>query len=170
MDETTTSPDPREAARRALEGAEHTAKREAEEKTRSAREELDQLNQRLTVLRQEKEKLELAWIDLDGKKKALRTLIAPLADEEKRLEETEAKLETEEAATGVPEARHELELKREAAEAERKLLEEKKWAEESKIVTIDKTIEANTKQYRELLEEEDRITARVEQLKAEALL
>ena len=170
MAENATVPDPREAARRALEGADWTAKRETEEKTKTAHEELGKLNQRLTEIQSAKEKLELAWIELDGKKRTLRKLIAPFLEEEKKLEEAEAKLETEEAGTGVPESRHGVELKRQAIQTERKTVEDKKWAEEAKVVEIDKQIEENTKKYRALLAEEDAANARLEQLKAEAPL
>ena len=166
----TSALDPREVARRALEGAEHTEKRTAEEEMRSARERLDALNKRLGEIKTQKEKLELAWIELDGKKKTLRTVIAPFLDQEKKLEEEEAKLETEEAGTGVPASRHEVEAKRWTIQQERQKVETEKWTEEKRVVELDAVIEQNTKQYRVLLAEEDKLTAELEQLKAQHFL
>lgn len=163
---TNSEADKREAARRALEGAEWTEKRAEQEKLRTAKEQSAALEKRLGEIRAEKEKLELAWIDLDEKRKAIRAILLPIMDEEKKIEEEEAKLEAEESATGVPESRHEVEAKRWPIQDQRKAIEQKKWVEEEKVVAIDKVIEANTKKYRTLLEEEDRQMAELDKLKA----
>ncbi len=157
--------DAREAARRALEGPEHTAKREQEEKEKVLAAERSVLETKLSEIVAQKEKLELAWIELDNQRKAVRTVLNPLVTQEKKLEEEEATLEQTEAAAADPAERHATEEKRWAIQAERKALEEKKWTEEQKILAIEQTIEANTKQYRALLEEEDRARVKLDQLK-----
>jgi chromosome segregation ATPase len=159
--------DPREAARRALEGEERTAKRESAERQQQIQGELSTVNKALADLRRQKEELELAWIDLDGKKKAIRANLNPMLEREKQLEEEEAKLEAEEASTGVPASRHEIEQKRWPLQAERKEIEQKKWVEEEKIIELDRTIEVNTVKYRQLLEEEDKLTAKLKQLQTQ---
>lgn len=155
----------RDEARRALEGAEWTAKREEEEKARAAAAETQSLEGRLAAVHAEKEKLELAWIDLDDKRKAVRALLNPLLDEEKKLEAEETKLEAEEASTGVPQSRHEVETKRWPVQAKRQDIEKRKWAEEEKLVEVDKIVAANTKRYRELLTEEDQLMSRRDELR-----
>lgn len=154
----------RDQARRALEGAEWTAKRETTEHTKTVQEQITAAEKELAETRAQKEKLELAWIDLDDQKKAVRAILNPLLDEEKKLETDEAKLETEEASTGVPESRHAVEIKRWPLQEKRKEIEQRKWEQEEKIIAIDKTVEANTKHYRELLESEDRLVATLEKL------
>ena len=90
-----------EAARRALEGEEHAAKREQEEKLKAGQAERQQLEQHLAEIAKQKEVLELSWVDFDSKRKAVRSLLNPILDEEKKVEEEEIKLETEEAKIGV---------------------------------------------------------------------
>lgn len=157
----------REEARRALEGAEHTAKREAIEHAKSVVEQITALEKQVAEIRQQKEKLELAWVDLDDKKKAIHAVLTPILEEEKKLEAEELALETDEASIGVPESKHAVEVKRWPIQEKRKEVEQKKWAEEEKVVAIDKIVEENTKKYRGLLEEEDKLVAQLDKLKLE---
>lgn len=156
-----------EEARRALEGAERTEKRQQTEHAQALKVEFEEIEKQLAEIQQQKEKLELAWVDLDNQKKAIRVVLNPLLDEEKKWETSEAQLETEEASTGVPASRHEVEVKRWQTQEQRKNAEQKKWTEEEKVIAIDKIIEENTKQYRQLLTAEDKLVARLEQLKTQ---
>jgi dephospho-CoA kinase len=63
-----------------------------------------------------------------------------------------------------------VEEKRWAVADERKAVEQKKWSEEEKLVKVDKVIEDNTTAYRKLLDEEDKIVTRLEQIKSELAL
>lgn len=154
----------KETARQAMEGAEWTAKREAETHDRAAKEELGQVESKLVGLRQEKEKLELAWIELDDSRRRLRTVIDPLVAEEKKIEAEEATLESEEekALEGDKQV---VEKKRQATQDKRRETEQKKWLEEDKLKKIEATITENTTHYRQLLDEEDKLQTRVDQLK-----
>jgi hypothetical protein len=158
-----------EEARRALEGEEHAAKREQTEKTKAVKSEREELEKHLADLLIEKEKLELAWIDLDAKRKVVHEALKPILEEEKQAEEAESKLEVEEARIGVETEKHKVELDRQAIQAKRKEIETRKWAEEEKLIEVEKKIETNTAQYRILLDDEDKSTLRLEQLKAETI-
>lgn len=158
-----------EAARRALEGEDHVAKREQEEKIRAAKTERQQLEQHLAEIAKQKEILELSWVDLDTKRKAIRTLLNPILDEEKKIEEEEIKLEAEEAKIGVETEKHKVEEQRWSIQAKRKEIEQQKWEEEQKLVVIEKNLEENTQKYRILIDDEDRSNARLEQLKAQEI-
>ncbi len=157
----------REQARRALEGKEWTNKREVEERAKTIQEQIAVAEKKLAELRQQKEKLELAWVDLDDRKKNIRLILNPLLDEEKKLEAEEVKLEAEEASIGVPESKHALEIKRWPIQEKRKEIEQKKWQEEEKIIAIDQIVESNTKAYRVLLAEEDKLMAESDKLRLE---
>lgn len=157
----------REQARRALEGAEWTTKRESEERAKTIQEKIATAEKKLAEVRGQKEKLELAWVDLDDQKKSVRLVLNPILDEEKKLEAEEAALETEEAASGVPESKHATEIKRWPIQEKRQAIEKQKWSQEEKIIALDQTIEANTKAYRLLLEEEDKLAAELDKLRLE---
>ncbi len=157
----------REQARRALEGTDWTNKREVEERAKTIQEQIAVAEKKLAELRQQKEKLELAWVDLDDRKKNIRLILNPLLDEEKKLEAEEVKLEAEEASIGVPESKHALEIKRWPIQEKRKEIEQKKWQEEEKIIAIDQIVESNTKAYRVLLAEEDKLMAESDKLRLE---
>jgi len=157
------------AARRVLEGEEHTAKREQEEKLKTVKIERAELGQHLTEIVKQKEVLELAWVDLDSRRKAVRVLLNPILDEEKKIEEEEIKLEAEEARIGVESEKHQVEEKRWAIQTKRKEIEQQKWTEEQKLLAIEKNIEENTQKYRLLVDDEDRSNARLEQLKAQEI-
>jgi hypothetical protein len=158
-----------EAARRALEGEEHTAKREQGEKLKAVQNERQQLEQHLAEIAKQKETLDLSWVDLDSKRKTARALLNPILDEEKKVEEEEIKLEAEEARIGVESEKHKVEEQRWAIQAKRKEVEQRKWVEEQKLVTVEKNIEENTQKYRILIDDEDRSNARLEQLKAQEI-
>lgn len=160
----------REQARRALEGIDRTNKREVEERVKTIQEQIAAGEKKLAEVRAQKEKLELAWVELDDRKKNVRLILNPLMDEEKKLEAEETVLETEEASTGVPESRHAVEMKRWPIQEKRKEIEQKKWEEEQKIIAIDQVIEANTKAYRVLLEEEDQLVSGLDKLRLDPIL
>jgi hypothetical protein len=160
----------REQARRALEGADWTTKRETEERAKTIQEQITSAENKLAEIRGQKEKLELAWVDLDDRKKSIRLILNPLLDEEKKLEAEETALETEEASIGIPESKHAIEIKRWPLQEKRKEIEQKKWQEEEKIIAIDQSVESNTKAYRSLLEEEDKLMAELDKLRLDPTL
>lgn len=166
-DPTTALEEKKEAARLAMEGAEWTAKRETGARTKTAKEELAKLGERLEEIHVEKEKLELDWIGLDDTRRKIRKILEPILIEEKQAETEEAALETEEERVGVPSEKQAVEKKRWAIQDRRQETEKRKWGEEDKMTAIEKTINENTASYRQLLDEEDKLQTRTEQLKAE---
>jgi hypothetical protein len=154
-----------EEAKRALEGEEHTKKREETEKKQAQESELKNLSTRLEEIKQEKTKLELAWIDLDTAKKAIRQALDPILAKEKAAENEEISLEADEARIGVPEEKHKVEEQRWAIQAKRQEIEKRKWVEEKKMVEIDKKTADHTAIYRKLLDEEDGVSQRLAELR-----
>lgn len=157
-------------AREALAGSEWTAKQQRDTKNQALVAEQQRLEARLAQLTKQKEALELAWIELDNGRKGVHQVLDPILAEEKKVEEEEAALEAEEAKIGIPTEKHAVEEKRWAVAEERKAVEQKKWGEEEKLVKVDKIIGDNTAEYRKLLDEEDTITTRLEQIKTELSL
>lgn len=160
----------RQQAREAMEGAERVARREAEAKAKTLNEETTHLEQRLGEIAGEKEKLELAWLDLDNARRVIHQRLNLIVAEEKRIEEEETALESEEGRIGVGTERQGVEKKRWGAQEHRRQVEEKRWQEENQLTQIEKTIGENTQKYRVLLEEEDKQQAELEKLKTEALI
>lgn len=157
----------REEARVAMEGPERTAKRERDEQLKQMQTGQEELQKRLLGIRKEKERLELDWIELDNKRKAIRQVLNPLLDEEKKIETEEADLEAEEAKIGLPQDKRVVEEKRWQVQNHRKELEEKKWTEEDKLIKIEGAIAQNTARYRLLLDEEDQLQTKLDAFKAE---
>jgi hypothetical protein len=157
-------------AREALAGSEWTAKQQRDSKNQTLLAEQAELATKLAAITKQKEALELAWIELDNGRKGVHQVLDPILAEEKKVEEEEAKLEAEEAKIGLPVEKHAVEEKRWAVADERKAVEQKKWGEEEKLVKVDKVIGDNTAEYRKLLDEEDKITTRLEQIKTELAL
>jgi len=157
----------REEARVAMEGPERTAKRGRDEQLKQMQTGQEELQKRLLGIRKEKEGLELDWIELDNKRKAIRQVLNPLLDEEKKFETEEADLEAEEAKIGLPQDKRVVEEKRWQVQNHRKELEEKKWVEEDKLIKIEGVIAQNTARYRLLLDEEDQLQTKLDAFKAE---
>jgi len=159
--------DKRAEAQAALAGAEWTAKHQKELKAKHLEGEEGEINQKLEANAAAKEKLELGWIELDNQRRAIRTVLNPLLDEEKKIESEEVDLEAEEAKIGLAADKHVVEEKRWAVQAKRQKVEKEKWAEEEKLAQIETTIQDNTTQYRVLLDEEEKLHQRLEQLRLE---
>lgn len=159
----------REEARVAMEGPERAAKRERTEQLKQINVDEEKYKDRLAKIRSEKEQLELAWTELDNNRKAVRKILNPLLDEEKKIEAEEASIEAEEASIGLPKDKRAVEEKRWQIQGRRKELEEKKWAEEEKIAKVEDVISQNTTRYRQLLDEEDQLQAQLDELKAEEM-
>lgn len=157
----------RSEAQAALAGQEWTEKHERENKTKALKAEGDSLTQKLAGISKEKEALEFDWIELDNQRRAIRTVLNPLLDEEKKIEAEENNLEAEEAKIGLANDKQVVEKKRWATQDKRKEIEQKKWNEEEKLAKIEATIQANTTKYRNLLDEEEKIEQRSEQIKLE---
>ncbi|MEA1929568.1 MAG: hypothetical protein U9M92_01605 [Patescibacteria group bacterium] len=162
-----TQEDKRQEAQRAMEGAEWTTKREAETKSRELKNKLSEVGKRLAEIAAEKEKLELAWIDLDNARRQIRTIVDPILAEEKKTEAEEAALEAEEQKIGVASEKQVVEKKRWDVQDKRKEVEKRKWGEEEKLSKIEVTVNENTTLYRQLLDEEDKLHRLEDQLKAE---
>lgn len=157
----------RSEAQAALAGREWTEKRERENKTKTLKTESDTLIQKLAEIGKEKEALELHWIELDNQRRAIRAVLNPLLDEEKKVEAEEANLEAEEAKIGLANDKQVVEKKRWVTQDKRKEIEQKKWGEEEKLAKIETTIQTNTIKYRQLLDEEEKLEKRLEQVKLE---
>lgn len=164
VDEAANLEEKKEIARQAMEGAEWTAKRENEEKTKKTQAAMADLTKRLAEIHTEKEKLELEWISLDDTRRKIRKVLEPILVEEKKIEEEEANLELEEEKAAIPAEKQVVEKKRWAVQDKRKELEQKKWGDEDKMTKIEKTINENTTRYRQLLDEEDKLQTQIDQL------
>ncbi len=157
----------RQAARQALEGPEHEAWRQQTEKGQALKDEQAAGEKRLAEISKQKEELELGWIDLDNQRQARRTVLKPILEAEKTVETEEGALETEEAKIGLVADKHLVEEKRWAVGAKRQALERQRWLEEEKVIKLEQVIEVHTAKYRGLLDEEDKLRARLEQIKNE---
>lgn len=159
----------RAEAQAALAGAEWTAKHEKAEKAKGLEGEEAEIQAQLAANAKSRETLELNWIELDNQRRAIRTVLNPLLDEEKKIETEEVDLEAEEAKIGLAADKHAVEEKRWAVQEKRQQVEKQKWAEEEKLAKIETTIQDNTTKYRALLDEEEKLNQRLEQLKLERI-
>lgn len=156
-------------ARLAMEGTEHTAKREKIEKERTLIEEKKVLGQRLEEIVKKKGEIELEWVKLDSQKKVLGEKLEPIIKEEDRVEGEEMKVETEEQSMGLAREKQTLEKKRWQIEDERRKLEQQKWTVEEKVWQVDDSVDQATKTYQDLLIEEERITSRLAEIERELI-
>jgi hypothetical protein len=158
-----------ERARLAMEGPERHARREAEEHEHALTAEKQELESKLAAVVKEKEQLELAWVDLDEKRGDFKKLLQPILDEETRIEAEELKTEEEEKNMGLEREKQIIEKKKWLLEDQRRKVEEEKWALEEKMWKLEESLDANTKHYRELLDQEEEINARLAVLNKELL-
>lgn len=161
--------DRRRAAMLAMEGPERTARREEQEKTRQAREQKHEFEERLNQIAKQKEKLELGWIDLDEQRKKLKATLAPILEQEKQVQAEEVAAEEEEEKTGLPKEKHLVEEKRWVIQQKRKQIEDEKWKTEEKVVKLEEAIEANTNEYRSILDEEEKIHIKIDEINTSVL-
>lgn len=157
----------RNEAQAALAGAKWTEKHERETRAKTLQSELDSFGARVAEIAKEKEKLELAWIELDNQRRSIRTILNPILNEEKKVETEEIALEIEEGKTGLAADKQIVEKKRWLVQDKRKAIEQKKWEEEDKLAKIEQTIQEDTNRYRVLLDEEEKASKEIEQRKLE---
>lgn len=156
-------------AQAAMAGPERVAQWEQEEKTKSAKAERGELEKKLRKIEEQKDKMELGWIAWDDKRRTLSTTLRPILDEEKKLEEEETKLELEEAKTVVPTEKKAVEEKRWQSQTKRRTLEEQKWKIEANLAEIEKGVGEETKKYQDLLNEEDALKSRLQEIEKNSL-
>lgn len=154
-----------EEARLAMEGIERTEKRLREERLASAGKEIKELENKLAEIEKNKEGLEIEWVKQDDRRQTLKTALKPIAESEKLAEDEEATLELAESQAALPAAKEEVEKKRWTVQDKRRAAEKEKWELQEKLWKIEAIIEENTKKYRALLEEEDKIKSRLDELK-----
>lgn len=158
-----------EAARVAMEGPERAAERQLREKEEKAKMATAELEAQKAIIEKDKEKLELGWISLDNTRTALKKSLEPILAEEVTVEEEEKKCELEEEGAALPEQKQVAEKKRQGLEDKRKEIEQRKWVIQDKVKRIELEIEANTKQYQPLLDEEEKIIEEIDKLKGELI-
>ncbi|MEK7622154.1 MAG: hypothetical protein AAB415_03160 [Patescibacteria group bacterium] len=156
----------REEARQAMEGPERTERREQSEREKQNSSERGLLEEKLTNLRTQKEKLELDWIALDDERQIIREALTPILEQEKVTEAEEARLELEEIKTVAPEAKQGIEKERWATQDKRRESEQKKWGFQDKLFKVEQAIDNNTQKYRLLLDEEEVAQTKLNALKA----
>ncbi len=154
-------------AKLAMEGAEHAAKREHEEKYSSLANEQKQLTERLEVIAGEKEKLEIKWVELDERRGEFKKSLVPIFEQEEQIETEEKKIEEEESKIGLERERKIIEEKRRLIEDKRRGIENDKWTIEEKMWKLEDALEENTKLYRTFLDEEDELHRRLEEISQE---
>lgn len=145
------------SAKLALEGEDWTRKRQEREQGAVLLEERHKLNVRLQEIAKLKTDLELKWVELDGKRRELKTVLDPILKKEEELEAKEFDIENTERNTGLPKEKEAIEKKRWLIEDERRASEKEKWSHQEKLWKVDEAVEETTKQYRALLNEEDKL-------------
>lgn len=153
-----------EAARRAMEGPNRTADRLSDEKEKEIKNLLDEVQGEMEKVSKEKEVFELAWVDLNEKRKTMKAEVDPIIKEEKKLEGEEIILEGNEARSALPQTKHEVEEKRWGVQQQRRQKEEAKWTIEQRIIALDAEIKTNTENYQKLLDTEEKLRERLETL------
>jgi len=158
-----------EAARVAMEGPDRSAERIKRQTEAKVEEETAELSEEKAELDKKKEKLEIAWIDLDSKRGVFKKELDPILAEEEKIENEDKSAQTEEEATALPAQKQVAEKKRQEKDTARKAIEEKKWVIQDKIAKLEVQIEENTKQYQTLLDDEEKILQKIDELKKELI-
>lgn len=156
-----------EIARMAMEGPERTAKRKEEEHEEVVKGEIAVIDKRLAEILKEKEKLELAWVDLDDKRSAIKQTLDPIKEKEKAAEAEEAALEEEEARQPFPKEKRLAEEKRWPVQEKRHQIETEKWQVEQKMMTVEEKVAENTNAYQKFLDEEEELKTKKATLERE---
>lgn len=151
-------------ARLAMEGLERTEKRLEEERKQTTQKEQEEIKSKLAELDKNKEVLELDWVKLDDQRQLIKNALKPILEAEKQAEDAEATIELEEAKTTTPQEKTVIEKKRWEAQDKRRQAEKEKWDLQAKLWKIEETIQINTKKYRELLDTEDKLRTRAQEL------
>ena len=148
-----------------MEGPERTIKREHEEKEKTTKEELTKLESDLAIVTKKKEDLEIAWIELDNKRTAIKEMLKPFEDKEAELETAELREENQEAKTAGVKQKQETEATRWQTQQDRHKTETEKWELQNKFLEIQDKIDSNTRAYQENLNGEDEIKEKMAKLK-----
>ncbi|OHA58865.1 MAG: hypothetical protein A2571_00585 [Candidatus Vogelbacteria bacterium RIFOXYD1_FULL_44_32] len=156
-----------ETAKLAMEGPTRTLKREEDETEAKVKTETADIEKQIALINHKKEKLEINWVVLDTKANELKTLLAPVKQEEEDIELAEDQLEGEEHTTTDVVARQDIEKKRWATQDKRKDLEKRKWELETKVLDIENELKKNTTEYQSLLDEEEVLKKKLETLEYE---
>lgn len=154
----------KDEAAAAMAGPELIAKHELETKRRALKAEQATIKARLEEIAKQKERLELKWISLDDTRAQIKTALAPLLEKENQIEATEQELELKENQIPTPKERREVEEKIWQAEDSRRAVEKEKWVVEEKLIQTEDAINEETKDYRALLDEEDTLWRRLEEI------
>ncbi|MDO8183907.1 MAG: hypothetical protein Q7T49_02895 [bacterium] len=157
----------REEAATAMMGPELTAKHESENHTRSLKAERATIKTRLAEIAKIKEQYELAWIKLDTNRAQIKTELAPITTKEQAAESEEDKLEASEDVQALPKERRVVEEQRWQAQTARHQIEVAKWQVEEQLMSAEDKIEHETKAYRAILDEEDKLLTRLDQIEDE---
>jgi hypothetical protein len=144
-------------AKLALEGEAWTKKRQEREKASVLIDERNKLNTRLQEIAKLKTDLEINWVELDNKRRDLKIILDPILKKEEEIEARKAEVENTERTTGLPKEKEAVEKKRWLIEDELRTSEQAKWEQQEKLWKLEEAIEAATKQYRSLLDDEDKI-------------
>ncbi|MCE9629026.1 MAG: hypothetical protein K8Q91_03475 [Candidatus Vogelbacteria bacterium] len=158
------------AARLAMQGPERTIQRERNERERQIDKEKSELGQSLSLITKKKEDMEIGWVVLDNKRVDLKKMLAPLLDEEEKLETAEDELEGRERTTSLPTDRQKIEKERWVIQDKRKELEKQKWGFEDKITKVETLIKESTEKYQTLLDEEEITIKKLDDLESELSL
>jgi hypothetical protein len=151
-------------AKLAMEGPERTARREQQEKEFETKKKETEIKTELADLAKKKEELELAWIQLDTNRNAVKNLINPILEKENQQEQAETALEEQEKATVTARDKEAIEKKRQATELARQAIEKEKWIYQDRLFKIEDQIKDNTTAYQKLLDEEEKLRVALEQL------
>lgn len=157
-------------AKLAMQGPERTVKRERNEREKQIEKEKADLEQLLALTTKKKEDLEIAWVVLDNKRNDLKKMLAPILEEEEKLELEEEELEGRERTTTDPLERQKVEKDRLAVQAKRQTVEKEKWGYEDKIFKLETSIKENTDKYQIHLDEEEEILGKIDNLDGELAL
>ncbi len=156
-------------AKLAMEGPERTARREQHEKESTVKTRQTEIKIELDNLAQQKEELELAWIQLDANRTAVKNLINPILEKENQQEQTETALEEQEKSTVTARDKEAIEKKRQVAELARQAIEKEKWIYQDRLFKIEDQIKDNTNAYQKLLDAEEKFLKESERLSQELI-
>lgn len=156
-------------AKLAMEGPERTARREQHEKESTVKTRQAEIKIEQDKLAKQKEELELAWIQLDANRTAVKNLINPILEKETAQEQVETTLEEQEKATITARDKEVIEKKRQATEIARQAIEKEKWIYQDRLFKIEDQIKDNTNAYQKLLDAEEKFRQEMDKLNQELI-
>lgn len=156
-------------AKLAMEGPERTTRREQHEKESTVKTRQAEIKIEQDKLAKQKEELELAWIQLDANRTAVKNLINPILEKETAQEQAETTLEEQEKATITARDKEVIEKKRQATEIARQAIEKEKWIYQDRLFKIEDQIKDNTNAYQKLLDAEEKFRQEIDKLSQELI-